>query len=704
MNRKIFFILIIAIFAIGGCSFGKFITPNYYILQYNKFTEDKSLIQKEPLPHSVLINDATIPQNYNRKQIVIRHFGPKITYAPYDLWGVRLSQTIPDFLAKRLENYNIFKQVSRNAEYENSDLMITTNISNIEYEKGTDINQAHIVMDFYLRNISDGSVLVHHGFEIEKKLAIPNFENFVIVINNIILNETDEFIKKILTYYHVGNYKNKELNKTIKLVQTKKKTYSTSGTGSILLPAISGTDNEPYYFVYDNQGNKLGTARMGHEVVLPVGVYNVRYGSGPPLLMMEKTNIHVYSNFQTIIEPDWGCLVVDIKDENRNFVKIPYEIFDMENSIGYGTEFPADEESGEQQQVWVLKPGRYKVTINNQPINTYKDFTTVYVEKGKKQTLQIIVNSETEGALQHLVGAGILSPTELNLANLHWKISSAIHANFNITSNNETDKDNPETNINFNTQMENRAIYDNGPYHYTGKNHIEFGTSKQNDDTFKISADEFDLKNTIIYYFIKNTGFYARFDLNTHFLDENYYEDNINFIKINTNGDTIAIAENRDYIRVKNSFYPLILKEGIGLNWRILNKPKASINLRTGFGLRQDLNNNYFISEKTATINGIIYNIFQEQLSTYQKGTEISLIGNFKLPLNLAYSLNADFLIPFEKSNSTTIEWENILNLKLTKFLSIDYKLKLKNKHPEEGADYLTKEHSLFLRISYILK
>ncbi len=705
MNKKyILMFFAFSILLIGGCSFGQLITPNYYILQYNKFTENKNLALKKPLEHSVLINDAEIPQNYNRKQIVIRHFGPKITYAQYDLWGVRLSEIIPDFLAKRLENYKTFKQVSRTGDFENTDLMITTNISNIEYEKSENMNQAHLAMDFYLKKISDGSVLVHYNFDIEKKLAIPNMDNFVIVTNNIILEQIDEFIKRILMFYNAKEIKLKTQNNKIAKFSKKPKNYG-NGTGSILMPAISGTDNEPYYFVYDNSGKKLGTARMGHPVILPVGVYNIKYGSGPPILMMEKKNIKVFSNYQTIIEPDWGCLIVDIKDENRNFAKIPYEIFDMKTSIGFGTEFPADEESGEQQQVWVLKPQRYKITINNEPINTYKDFTTVYVEKGNLQTLQIIVTPESEETIQHLVGAGILSPNQVKLANLNWKLNSAIHANFTINSNNETDRNNPETNINFNTQMETRAVYDKGAYHYTGKNHIEFGTAKQNKDSFKISADEFDLKNTFIYYFAKNIGFYTRFDANTHFLSENYYEDNINFIKINTSGDTIDIEQNKDYLTVKNSFYPLILKEGLGLNWRIINRPKSSINLRTGFGLRQDFNNDYYVADNsTVTINGIDYEVFREQLSTYQKGTEVSLIGNFKLPLNLSYSINADLLIPFEKGSSSTIEWENIFNLKLTRFLSIDYKLKLKTKHPEEGTAYLTREHSLFLRVSYILK
>ena len=703
--KKLILIIMITIFILSACSMGKMVSPAYYILQYNSFSEDHELIQKEPIPNTVVVNDASIPQNYSRKQIVIRHFGPKITYAQYDLWGVKLSKKIPDFVAKRLENYKIFSQTQREMLYDNPDLEISMSVSNIEYEKNEYANNAHLAMDFYLKNVKDEKVILHYGFDKKKKLALNNVENFVVNVNDILLEETDNFIKKILEHYGKASFASKTLTKKKTGIIKRKKRFG-DGIGSLLLPSISNTDNEPYYLVYDKANRQMGTTRMGNQLILPTGSYNVLYGSGTENMMMQKKDVKVYSNYETVVPIDWGCLVVDIKDEDRNFVKIPYEIFDMDTSIGYGTEFPADEELGEQQQIWVLKPGRYKVTINNSPINTYKDFTSVYVEEGKIQTLSIIVNTETEGATQNLVGAGVISQKEMNLANKNWKLSSAIHANFSINSSNETDKNNPETSMTFNTQMENRALFNKGPYHYTMKNHIEFGTSKQNEDAFKISADEFDLKNTLIYYFVKNIGLYTRLDANTHVLSERYYEDNLNYQKIDIDGDVIATGFNKDYLEVKNSIFPLILKEGIGLNWRILNRLKANINLRTGFGLRQDFNKNYYITAPgdTTMIDGVVYRNFIEQPSEYQKGTEISLIGNFRLPLKLTYSINTDILIPFDKNLSTTIEWENVFNLKLIKYLSIDYKLKLKTKNPEEGTDYITREHSLFLRISYILK
>ena len=80
------------------------------------------------------------------------------------------------------------------------------------------------------------------------------------------------------------------------------------------------------------------------------------------------------------------------------------------------------------------------------------------------------------------------------------------------------------------------------------------------------------------------------------------------------------------------------------------------------------------------------------------------MIGNFQLPFNVSYSTNAEALFPFDEKDSNVFEWENTLSLKLLKYISIDYKLNLEYKEPEYGDNYLVEKHSLFLRITYILR
>ncbi|NQV18883.1 MAG: membrane integrity-associated transporter subunit PqiC [Armatimonadetes bacterium] len=703
MKKILQFFPIILILFLFGCVAGELITRNYYILEYFSHSEKEELIQDEPFASSVMIMDTKIPQTYSRKQIVIRHFGPKITYSDNDIWGVNLSDIIPDLIARRLNKYNIFKRAQREFYTERPDFEINTTINNIELYQSEYYKQAHLNMDFYLKKIDDDVIIVHHSVNKEEVLLDEEMDTFVQVINDLILTESDKFFVKVVNHLF-----KEELSKTIEegeaevidslFVEIAEDEEISSGTGLLLLPAITKTDDEPHYKIYDKYNYEV-TGKIGDAIPLAEGIYSIKYGSGNSSQMMEKKNIKIVPRYKTIIEPDWGCLLVDVIDEKRNFAKVRYEIFDVESGESFGSEFPVEEEIGEQQKIWVLKTALYKVTINNEPFNTYRDFTTIYIAEGKTQRLTIVVGTDEDDNPTNMVGAGVLEEDVTLAALQKIKFNSAIHANMNVNSDNESNKDEYETTITMNLQLDNRLVYDNFPIHYTLKNLTELGTTKNPDSDFRISSDDMDLKNTLIYYFWEKLGLYARLDMNSHFFKANYYSsDKFNFIKQDVDGNIIE-GQNVDEVEIKSHFFPLVLKEGLGINFRVLSLAKASLYLRAGFGMRQDINNDVFNYSHTDENN---YRIYIEEESIYKEGTEISAVGNFQLPFNLNYSTNADFLFPFEKGEKNSMEWENVFNMKLFKYISLDYKIKLRNKQVDD--DYIISEHTLFLRVTYILR
>ena len=691
-----------------GCSAGELISPNYYILEYYQHSEKEELRQETPLDLSVYVYDTKIPKIYNKNQIVIRHFGPRITYSDYDLWGVKLSKTIPELISKRLNSYNIFKRIQREILDTRADFEIITNLNNIELFKSETVQLARLNIDFVFRKSERADILVKHSVNIEKTLLSDDMDTFVQVINDVLLKETDNFIRKIILYSAMDTEAvlpsiiTREEVEPLTLEISEEEEIS-SGKGLLLLPAITRTDVEPHYKIIDKYGYEQ-SGQMGTAIPLLEGIYSIKYGSGKANQLIEQDNIKVVPRYKTIIEPNWGCLIVNIIDEKRNFAKVRYEVFNLENGESFGSEFPAEEEVGEQEKVWVLKPGIYKITVNSEPFNTYRDFTTVFVEKGKVQKLTIVMSTDEEDNPTNMVGAGVLEESFLESSLENLKLSSAIHGNVNINSNNEVDKDNPKTTITFNTQLENYLIYDKDPLHYTMKNLIEVGTSKTTDTDFRLAADEFDLKNTLIYYFIKDVGFYSRFDMNSHFFPEKSYDSKEFYYTKIDEDNIVADSVLADEVTIRSSLFPLVLKEGIGINYRILNFSRANLSLRAGFGIRQDINNNFYDLTNTETINDIEYRIYTEQKSESTTGTEVSVVGNFQLPFNMTYSTNADFLFPFSKIDNYTMEWENVINLKLFKYISLDYKLKLENKIPETGNEYIVEKHSLFLRVTYFLR
>jgi hypothetical protein len=160
-------------------------------------------------------------------------------------------------------------------------------------------------------------------------------------------------------------------------------------------------------------------------------------------------------------------------------------------------------------------------------------------------------------------------------------------------------------------------------------------------------------------------------------------------------------------MKFSEGFFPIVLKEGIGFNYRLFNTPKAKLNFRTGLGVRQELYHNFYnLVDKNYydVAENQFYQLYREMEDVDNLGTEISLVGNFNLPFNLSYMTNADILFPFESGQSITVDWENVFNLRLFKHISIYYKLNLQNKTTENNEDYILNRHSLFLRLTYIFR
>jgi len=708
MKILILKIFVLSILFLTGCTAGEIVTRNYYVLEYMKHTEQEELFLNEPFESSVMVAQTRVPQTYNRRQLVIRHFGPRITYADDHIWGVKLAEIIPSILTKRLNSYNVFKHVQEDF-FEEPDYEINTSLNNLDLYRSESYSQARLNMDLTLVQSGKENILVQHSVDIEKVLPDDEIDTFVQTINELFLYESDKFIMKMINYFSdepvFEEYLSEEggiFDPSLDLLEDDD--LAQQGKGLLLLPAITKTDNEPYYTIIDKYGYEI-PGKMGVPVPLMAGEYDVKYGSGNEDQQMTRSGITVVPRFKKIIEPDWGCLVVDVIDTDRNFVKVRYELFDPASGESYGSDFPSEEEIGEEERVWVLKPGLYKVTINNAPFNTYYDFTTVFIEKGTSQKLTIVVDTDEEGNPTGLVGAGVLEGSTLQTSLERLKFSSAIHTNFNINSDNETNKDEAETVITLNAQLDNRLTIDQYPFHFSSKNLIEMGTTKTSDTDFEISADEFDFKNTAIYYFVQNLGFYGRLDLNSHFFKEIYKSSDFTYSKYDVDNELEISNKLADEVEVKPSMFPVILKEGIGINYQILKLARAALSVRTGFGLRQDFNNGvYELSESYTDSSGMEYRTYQEQETSYTTGLEASLVGSFKLPFDMTYTTDADFLFPFNKNDINVFEWENTISLRLFKYVSIDYKLKLENKRPEIGDEYIVENHSLFLRITYILR
>ncbi len=684
------------------------VSKNYYVLEYFEHTEKAALFQDEPLPYSVQVNDVTIPNTYNRKEIVIRHFGPRITYSENDIWAVDLTEIIPSLIVKRLSRYGIFRQVSREFLSIRPDYEIQAKINNIEVYESEDLTASRLNIDFALQKVGAKEVTIEHSVNREVVLPDDKMETYVQVINETILEETDKFLIKVMQHFNGTPEAPKgEIITKLDSAFTDSLGSEPRGMGILFFPAVSETDNElPYKIIDANGVESFGVPGKG--MPLEAGNYSLKFGSGSTNQLLQKDSIEIIPRYKTILKPDWSCLVVDITDERREVAKVRYELFSSETGESYGTHIPVDREYGEQQKIWVLKPGRYKITINSEPFNTYRDFSTVYLKEGDFQKLTLVVGTNEDGTPTNLIGGGVLEENEIAGMTGHWRFLNAVFGNANYIGDNEKGKDQHETTIVLNTQFENKITYDNFPLNYTLRNLIEWGTTQDSETGagFRISNDNFYFRNTLVIYFFKNIGLYGRFDAESHMFNEyQYFNDPINYKKRNLNGDFVESGTDVKSVQIKSGFKPMTLKEGGGLNLRALNTGRANLNIRVGLGLRQDYYDDVYLqSEENVVEEGTTFKTWNAQSSLNKRGTEVSIVGNFQLPLNLTYYTNADFLIPFNSDDTPTVDWENVFNIKVFKYISIDDRIRFRNKVDENNKDYLEYRHALFLRLTYFLR
>ncbi|MFA5499392.1 MAG: DUF481 domain-containing protein [Candidatus Cloacimonadia bacterium] len=465
------------------------------------------------------------------------------------------------------------------------------------------------------------------------------------------------------------------------------------GLGRLFLPAMTSSDYEPFYTVESLADESLYSARMGESIYLRPGEYIAHFGSGTENQMMSK-RVTVEREVVNIVEPTWAGLRVKLIDENRNSLDAQYELFRMLDAESFGFGLGALEEYGEQVQTWILRPERYKIVLNNKAFNTINDFATVDLVPGELRILTLVINSENS-----LIGAGVLETADSNKERKNLRFSSAIHGNFNLSSSNSTDKDNPTMNFLITAQLDNKLNYDIFPYYYTMHNLTDLGFSKDRDSDLRISTDSFKLRNTFVYYLSKLFGVYSRLDSETHlFPESSLFSEPTDIVIQNSSGNVIKKESGVDHIRTNPSFFPFVFREGVGVNVRPLNRPRATLNFRAGFGMRQDLYKNVY---RFVEVDADNIHHYQEIDSNFKEGIEISVLANFHTPYNISYNTTADILVPFDKSESNTYNWENIFTVRFIRQLALDYKVNLSyNKDIKSWTDI---NHNVFVRLSYFI-
>lgn len=431
------------------------------------------------------------------------------------------------------------------------------------------------------------------------------------------------------------------------------------GKGMLFVPAMSvPLGNEPTYQVYENQ-NRVASAVPGRGVLLPPGYYDVLIGSGVPAQLM-KYRVEVIEGSVTMMKPDWSALVIDVVDPSRASVNERYELLEGDTGETYGIGFGIEEERGEQVRTWLLPPGVYHVVRVGESLTTVRKFSVRLLPGSLTQRNLVFDSDRAEFVGFYPRPALLASVSRARRVTSQTELSGSTTVN---TSQRTAGED--RTSLNVAVQVFNRTRYNTDRSYGNLRMIFEEGVSKEGGDDFRKSIDRFEIRSTYIYRLSGKFGPYLRGVLNTHLFPEDVrFATPTDFIKLD-HGDTLATFPKSTEVTLLPSFYPLVLRQGAGINSQLFRTFALNMDLRFGLGARQT-----FVSESfKLSADGRSATKLRTQRST---GLEALLIMDARLGRSMNFDSEFDLLMNSTDTGKWVFSWENRLRVFLTSFINLD--------------------------------
>ena len=432
------------------------------------------------------------------------------------------------------------------------------------------------------------------------------------------------------------------------------------GKGMLFVPAMSiPRGNEPSYEVFLD-GNKVASNSPGRGVLLPPNTYTVLIGSGAISQRMSKT-VEVLEGHSTRLIPDWSALIVEVIDESRTAVNESYELYQEGSQENFGLGFGVEEERGEGVSTWILKPGVYHVVNVGESYSTIRKLS-VNLEPGKLVQRNLVFDAAENrfiGFYQRPVG-------QFGASTEQRALISQTELSGSVLGNNSQGAAQDQRSLSLSLQMFNRTRFSSQKNLAILRLVFEEGGTKEQGSAFSKSIDKFEVRGTYIYKVSRRFGPYLRGVMTTKlFTDDVFFDQPRDFFKISTRGDTLVEETSATEVTLSPSFFPLGLRQGVGINSQLVSTFPLNIDVRVGFGARQEFNSDSFqlASNETSA---------EELENTSSIGLEALLITDARLAKAINFDSEFDILVPSADTDEWEFTWENRLRIFLTSFINLD--------------------------------
>ena len=353
-----------------------------------------------------------------------------------------------------------------------------------------------------------------------------------------------------------------------------------------------------------------------------------------------------------------------------------YELINVADRQPYTVGFGADTLLGEKLKTILAAPGLYRIVRPGANYRTRVDFSTVVIPYGQMVYFKLVQDPD-DGSL---LGAGVVPPNELGLVQpgSAWTRTFTVGVGLPITDSSNVVGTANQTTIGGDFTFDTYMIYDRGR-NYAG---IIFEVEEGFVSIDPEVSPKLPLQKTVdrlrfdtIYTRLMGgwrIGPYVRFGVLTNLFESNVLvTEDTTVVKHLLDGTTSTefVPANEDF-NVGDAFAPVSIREGVGINVRLLRGRIASLDWRGGFGLRQNRFNGAFVLDNSATG----FQELSEQESFNETGLETTLVGTVRLN-RLLLNTNLDLFGDFDELEDPTLDWRNTFSWRLTGGLSLDYRV-----------------------------
>lgn len=443
------------------------------------------------------------------------------------------------------------------------------------------------------------------------------------------------------------------------------------GMGAILVPKMTESRLEPDVLVADVNGEKSWVGKAGLRIVVPQGVYTVRLGSGSFKQQMIY-RAEVQEGKTTLIEPQWGGLVIQTLSEDGELISEDYEIIALSGGESYGKGFGLTQERLNDTKTWILPPGVYRISRNGEDFGSLVNYVTVQTNSSELTHVELVFENLTG----RLVAGGVRSLRNRQLGNSYWNLSmrvggTASYSTLVTASGSKDDVWNTITDLRF------RARYDRYRWfsltELYGRTNLQWVDQKDKAAELSVVQDFLQFQSAAVYRLRSWVGPYARVNLKTHLWPVYYRhvsEDSLVKV-INARSDTVEAFRDEN-LRMHPRFFPLRVGEGFGLNMQLVSLNALDVSAQSGLAWRQTYLKDVLLPlNKAQTLFGPASNVFEY-------GWENSVTARLRLWRSLTFDLVGEVFFPNARFSKYQVEQLSAdLRLALTRYLEISYQQQL---------------------------